>query len=230
MKKDKKTLWQRFKRLIQFRLIVPLKRSQKPPEYTARGVLIGVMWAMTPLVGIQMTTVLITWIVARKLFKWDFSLPIAAAWTWLTNVFTMGPIYYVFYLTGKLMMGSLNDVGGFSLFVSKMKEAFSDSPSIWEIGKAFVIFFKVLMEEWGLAMAVGCLPWSIVTGWISYKLTLTWLRKREKRKSNREERRRFWREKLHRVNEVILHPISKKKKKKKKKHGKKHSFLIHRRH
>ena len=227
MKADKKSFWQRLKRIVQFRLIVPLKRSQHPPEFTARGVLVGMMWAMTPLVGIQMTTVLLTWLAAKKFFKWDFSLPIAVAWTWVTNVVTMGPVYYVFYLTGKLMMFDFDNVGGFVSFTTKMKEAFQDSPSIWEIGKAIMTFFHVLMQEWGLPMAIGCIPWSIFLGWLSYKWTLRWLKNRESRKANREERRRFWREKLHQVNEALLHPTEKKKRKK---HGKKRSSLIHRRH
>ena len=91
--KENTSLIRRFGRLLYLKLIVPLKRSKHPVSYTARGVLVGMMWAMTPLVGIQMTTVWFTWITAKFLFKWDFSLPVALAWTWVTNVFTMFPIY-----------------------------------------------------------------------------------------------------------------------------------------
>ena len=46
--------WERFKRACRLRLVVPLKRSVHSPEHIARGVGIGMFWAMTPTVGIQM--------------------------------------------------------------------------------------------------------------------------------------------------------------------------------
>ena len=174
----KKSFFGRLTRLFHLKLVIPLKRSEHPPEFTARGVLIGVMWAMSPLVGVQMTTVLITWIIAKKIFKWDFSLPVALAYTWITNVLTMWPIYYVFYATGKLMMGDL-DISAFSVFAEAGRQAFSNDISFWEVTKAVLVFLKLLMEDWGLAMAIGCIPWSIVCGWVSYRLTKRWLLRRE---------------------------------------------------
>ena len=61
--------------------MIPIKRSKHPPEYTARGVAIGIAWALTPSIGIQMVFCFITWLVAKKIFKWDFSVLIAMAWT-----------------------------------------------------------------------------------------------------------------------------------------------------
>ena len=54
------SLWKRFVRMLRFRLVIPLKRSQESVDYIARGVAVGLAWAMTPLVGIQMTTVFLT--------------------------------------------------------------------------------------------------------------------------------------------------------------------------
>ena len=71
--------------------MIPIKRSKHPPEYTARGVAIGIAWALTPSIGIQMVFCFITWLVAKKIFKWDFSVLIAMAWTWTTNVVTAIP-------------------------------------------------------------------------------------------------------------------------------------------
>ena len=70
---QKYTLRQRLMRVLRYRLIVPLKRSRHAPEHTARGVMIGVAWAMTPTVGVQMPLVFANWIAARKLFNWDFN-------------------------------------------------------------------------------------------------------------------------------------------------------------
>ena len=99
--------WRQLVRLLRFRLIVPLLRSQHPPEHTARGVMIGMTWALTPTVGLQMYGVFVTWLVARRLFNWDFNLVIGAGWTWTTNVLTMLPCYYAFYVTGQLILGTV---------------------------------------------------------------------------------------------------------------------------
>ena len=40
--------------LVRLKLVIPMIRSKNPPEITARGAMIGMAWAMTPLVGIQM--------------------------------------------------------------------------------------------------------------------------------------------------------------------------------
>ena len=82
MKPQKYSFWQRIKRLLRLKLIIPLLRSPHPPEYKARGVAVGMAWAMTPLVGIQMWLVFMTWVIAKKIFKWGFSMPLALAWTW----------------------------------------------------------------------------------------------------------------------------------------------------
>ncbi|MDS4071718.1 MAG: DUF2062 domain-containing protein, partial [Defluviicoccus sp.] len=96
--------WRRLGRLIHLRLIVPLKRSRHSPEFTARGTAIGLFWAFTPLVGIQMHLVFLTWLCMRPT-RWRFNLLVGVAWTWVTNVLTMWPCYYVFYVTGRLMLG-----------------------------------------------------------------------------------------------------------------------------
>ena len=192
----KKSFFGRLWRLLHLKLVIPLKRSEHPPEFIARGVLVGMMWAMTPLVGIQMTTVLLTWILCKKFFKWGFSLPVAIAYTWVTNVLTMWPIYYVFYATGKLMMGDLN-ISAFHAFVQAGREAFSTSVSFWEITRAVLVFLKILMEDWGLAMAIGCIPWSVLAGWLSYRWTKRWLVGRQRNKEKAKERRAYWRALLH---------------------------------
>jgi hypothetical protein len=89
----KRSLWQRMVRLTTYRLLIPIKRARHAPEYGARGVMVGMAWAMTPLVGIQMYLVFMTWLIARRLFRWNFSLIIGLAWTWTTNVITLFPIY-----------------------------------------------------------------------------------------------------------------------------------------
>lgn len=180
--KRKVTLWQAFVRMCRYRLVIPLLRSPHPPEYKARGVAIGVAWAMTPLVGIQMYLVFMTWLVSKKVFKWAWSLPLGLAYTWITNVFTMIPIYYGFYVTGQWMMG--RHVAAYDSLKHTLENAFMADYTFWEKWGAF---FKMLVNDWGMAMAVGCLPWAIIFGPLSYYLVLKFERTRMERRTKKSK-------------------------------------------
>ena len=169
-------------RLVKMKLMIPLLRSQQPADFKARGVAVGMAWAMTPLVGVQMTLVMITWVFFKKVLKKDFSIPLALAYTWVTNVFTMLPIYYIFYVTGQLMLGHWNDISGYSQLQGILRDTFMSDLSFSE---QWLLFFKLLLEDWGLAMVVGCLPWVVAGAWISYVLTMQFERIRAERKQKR---------------------------------------------
>ncbi|MBL8659591.1 MAG: DUF2062 domain-containing protein [Rhodospirillales bacterium] len=169
-------------RLLHFRLIVPLKRSPHPPEYTARAVMVGLFWAATPLVGIQMYLVLMTWLVARRSSRFDFSLLIAAAWTWVTNIFTMGPTYYVFYLTGKLMTGQLSAARGYQHFVDKFQAVLAQHEGF--IDKLYASVAMIAHDQ-GVPMLIGSVPWAIVSAWLGYHLTLRYVHRRRRARSAR---------------------------------------------
>lgn len=171
------TWMQKLVRLIKYRLVVPMWRSPYPPEYKARGVAIGFMWSMTPLVGIQMWLVFMTWAVAKKIFRWRFSLPLALAWTWVTNVFTMVPIYYIFYATGQIMRGRWDHIGAYG----RLKEIIADTfAADYTMLEQWGLFFKLLLKDWGVSMAVGCLPWAVAAYICGYYLTLKIGKTREK--------------------------------------------------
>ncbi len=177
------TWFQNIGRLCKKRLLIPIIRSPHPPEYTARGVAIGTMWAMTPLVGIQMWLVSMTWIFYKKVLKTSFSLPLGLAFTWISNVFTLVPIYYVFYVTGQMMMGHWDSISGYSHLKSIIHQTFMSDLSFVD---EWALFFKLLLQDWGLAMIIGCTPWMIVGYWLGSHLTLQLLKDyhilREKRR------------------------------------------------
>ncbi len=166
----KRHTWlQNINRGLKKRLIIPILRSPHPPEHTARGVAIGTMWAMTPLVGIQMWLVSITWLFYKRCLHRSFSLPLGLAFTWISNVFTMIPIYYVFYVTGQMMMGNWDSISGYGHLKEILEKTFlSDLSFLQEC----LLFFELLLKDWGLAMIVGCLPWMILGYWIGNSLTL----------------------------------------------------------
>ena len=161
---------QNTQRLLKKRLVIPIIRSPHPPEHTARGVAIGTLWAMTPLVGIQMWLVSMTWVFYKKVLKKTFSLPLGLAFTWITNVFTMVPVYYIFYLTGTLMMGK--KYLGYAALKDEISQMFLGDMSFTE---ECLKIFELIVKDWGLAMLIGCIPWMFIGYWLGYKLTLQFL-------------------------------------------------------
>jgi len=184
-----RTRWERFRRLLRYRLIVPLKRSHHhTPEYTARGVLVGLAWALTPTIGIQMGLCLITWIAARRLFRWDFNLIVSCAWTWTTNVITMLPCYYVFYVTGQLMLGHVDDLSGYREFLGLWQSHVGAEEEQGTFD--WLVYFEQLVVGWGLPLLVGSLPWSVLGGWLGYVWSLRFVRRHREARHCRHLARR----------------------------------------
>ena len=181
--------WQRFKRACRFRLVVPLKRSVHSPEHVARGVSVGIAWALTPTVGIQMGFCFVTWVITRRLFNWDFHLIISLAWTWLTNVVTLVPSYYLFFITGQLMLGRYDDLSGYNEFASSWgKSAIDvDSMGYWEGLWAYAV---IIFKGWGLPMVIGCVPWSALGAWGGYYWSLRFIKRYRAAKLRRDVARR----------------------------------------
>lgn len=179
-------LWHRLVRAVRFRLVIPLMRSRHTPEWSARAALIGLGWAFTPSVGFQMPLVFGTWIIARRVFKWDFSLLQGLAWTWTTNAFTALPCYYVFFLTGQVMLGRWSDLSGYESFQNLFHAMFADDLSLLATTKAIS---EVLLLEWGISMWIGSIPWALLIGWIGYRLTLRFVIAYRLARARRMERR-----------------------------------------
>ncbi len=141
---------------------------------------------MTPLVGIQMWLVFMTWVVAKKVFKWSFSMPLALAWTWVTNVFTMVPVYYVFYVTGQILQGNLDSIGGYDNLKEIISKAFMADYTFVE---QWTFFFKMLVQDWGVAMAIGCLPWAVAAYISGYYFTMKYELARQRRREAKLKQR-----------------------------------------
>jgi uncharacterized protein (DUF2062 family) len=122
---------------------------------------------------------LMSWIVARKLFKWDFSLLIACAWTWATNMVTLVPTYYLFYITGYRILGiQTADYSRFEQFLETIKEAFAANLGVWN---AMKVTASALAKDFGLVLIVGCVPYMILFGWLGYLCTLKYVQARQAR-------------------------------------------------
>jgi len=134
---------------------------------------------MTPTVGIQMPIVFANWIIARKLFNWDFHLVNGLAWTWISNIFTLLPLYYLFFLTGQVMLGRFDDLAGYEAFLKLMDGVQNVSFSDWQ---SLVGWCNTILQGWGVSMLIGCIPWAILSGWLSYIWSLAFVRKYRARK------------------------------------------------
>lgn len=181
-----------FRRLLRYRLIIPMLRGQNLPEYTARGCGFGLALALTPLVGVQMPLVAAVWSIVRLVRpSLNFNLVVALAWTWTTNVFTVPPVYYVFLQTGNLMLGRWGSFSGFGRFSERLDEILNSGAEGFD---AIWLTTVAMVDEWGLPMFVGCVPWMVVGGWFGYKWSLVYLkrfgeRRRLKQTENLEKRR-----------------------------------------
>ena len=181
--KKRYSVWEAIKRSVRMKLIVPLLRSPHPPEYKARGVAVGLAWAMTPLVGIQMWLVFMTWLFFKKVLKKSFSLPLGIAWTWVTNVVTMIPCYYIFYVTGQILRWNVDNITGYQALSGILHDTFMGDLGFWE---QWVLFFKLLLKDWGVSMAIGCLPFVVLGSYFGYKITMRFELARIARKKRKE--------------------------------------------
>jgi uncharacterized protein (DUF2062 family) len=178
---QRRRYFHRLWRLIKLRLLVPLMRSRHPPEYSAWGTAVGLTWAFTPTPGIQMLLVLATWLIARSL-HWHFSLVLAAAWTWASNIFTGPPVLYLSYVTGQVFLGRWDNITGYHSFIWLWERAFStDQPLRTQLMTAL----KIAISDWGLAISIGCLPWCALLGVLGYHWSLRFVIGHRHRKARR---------------------------------------------
>ncbi len=161
-------------RLLLEKLIIPLRRSRHPPEYTARGVFIGLFVALTPTVGVQMAVVFGLWVIVRRVYRpWDFNLVVALAWTWVTNVATAPPLYYLYIVTGRMMLGRWGDLQGYHVFTQRLAATVPQDSGWLE---AAWLYLVNLFQIFGVPMFVGCVPWMILGAWAGYVWSLGLLR------------------------------------------------------
>lgn len=160
---------------LRHRLIVPILRERKPTEYTARGVLVGLLVGLTPTVGIQIPMVLLLWMVIHKVYKsWNFNPVIAIAWTFISNIATLPFLYYLFVVTGRIMLGRFENLRGFDTFRERLGQSLPQESgwldSLWR-------YIIVLFDNFGLPLFLGSVPWSLLGGWIGYHWSLRILNK-----------------------------------------------------
>ena len=125
-----------------------IAKSKIPPEFLAanrkmisRGILLGVFIAFIPM-PMQMAAVLLF----MPLFR--FNVPIALAMCWLSNPFTMPPMYYMEYLTGSFFLGS--EVEPVEMTLEWFSENMADIFIPLYTGTLFYSLFGSLLAYWAV--------------------------------------------------------------------------------
>ncbi|MCB1172907.1 MAG: DUF2062 domain-containing protein [Leptospiraceae bacterium] len=176
-------MWTKFKSYLDHQLIRPFRESKSPINEVALGAFIGMLWAMTPLVGIQMALTTICWFLLRP-FRIRFSIPIAFAMVWISNPVTMGPLYYIFYLAGYwffTVIGQNIDLVSYSSFAGRLQESLAMG---WLDGTIDFVYY--IVRELGWPMLIGGFVIAVPLAFISYFLTLKLLTRYRTRKAAKE--------------------------------------------
>lgn len=166
---------QRFIAKIGLRLIKPILRALHSPEYTARGVGVGLFVGFTPTFGIHIPIVFAMWAVA-KIVKGNltFNPILALAWTMFANIFTIAPLYYLFVQTGRFMLGRWEHIQNYESYFTRLEKI-----PYTDIGWIEDMWIQAvgLLSEFGVPLFIGSLPWAIGFGLFGYFWSLRFARR-----------------------------------------------------
>jgi uncharacterized protein (DUF2062 family) len=142
----------KFLRLCYYKLIVPMKRDNQDPNYMARSTAIGMGGAFAPFIG-QTWALIALWFIFKRT-RFNFSLIITCAWSWLSNGFTNFPLFYSYYIIGAKILGK-ESISGYEEFLPLFKDNILEG-----LGK--------LIEIYGYSILIGSSLYMAVFGVIGY--------------------------------------------------------------
>lgn len=153
-------------RLLDERIVKPLRQVQGSPSSIARGATMGVFVALTPTVGLQMAIVAVLGIPLRA------NIPLAVAVVWISNPFTVVPMYFGYYWLGTATLGVP------TRSYAELKALFGSLLQVESVGQTF----RVLGWEVAMPMSVGSALIATVGALVTYPLVLVWSRRRRERR------------------------------------------------
>ncbi|TGK06841.1 DUF2062 domain-containing protein [Leptospira semungkisensis] len=170
-------------RIIHKQIILPFQESHAPIHELCLGTTIGLIWAMTPLVGVQMYLGLGTWVLLRVVGI-RFYLPIAIAMIWITNAATVPFFYYLFYWIGKNILFLFNIPFQEISFDTLL--SISNQSESMDLISGFYHWSIFLLDKMGLPMFVGGFAFGIPLGIAGYPLTFKLVNSYRERKAQEE--------------------------------------------
>ena len=151
---------------IREKFINPVLHSRAPVSDVSIGVAVGIFMGFTPTVGVQMYLVAIVWFIYRYVFGMHFTLPVGVAMVWISNPFTMVPMYYVFLVTGYLVFDVQHGLS-YQHFAESLDRITQTGDMMDQIAEGTSFF----LVELGWPMVIGSFVYAVPFSIISYYLT-----------------------------------------------------------
>jgi len=181
-------MWLRCAAKLDTTLIHPIRRALHPPEYTARGVAVGLFVSFTPTFGAHIPFVFALW-GAAKIVNGNlaFNPVIALAWTLFVNIFTVAPLYYLFVQTGRFMLGHWEHIQSYASYLPQFENV-PHAHTSWIEG----LWSQAvgLVGAFGVPLFIGSLPWAVAIGLIGYFWSLRFVRRHRAAVAHRPHRGR----------------------------------------
>ena len=165
-------------KLFEEKLINPVLHSSSPVSEVSLGVAVRVFIGLTPTVGVQMYLVALTWSIYRYIFRRHFNLPVGVAMVWISNPFTMVPLYYLFLVTGYWILETQNGLTYESFGVTLTR--ISETGGTWDKILGGLHF---LLIDIGWPMVIGGFVYGVPGFLISYFVTKRIVISHRKRKA-----------------------------------------------
>ena len=179
-------VWRRFKRLLRYRLVIPVLRAADHPRALARGVAAGVLIGTSPTLGLQTTLLVLLFLACRPVPWLRFNLVVAFAWSWVSNPFTLGPLYYLYYVTGGIALAgkeaAIQSFGAFRQALAAVTDGMGWSP------EAIASVLGDLWRTFGICLAVGSIPYMVIFTLGAYTAAVILLRRHKARRLAEQER------------------------------------------
>lgn len=164
-------------RFIEFRVL----HVDDSPRNLAMGVGVGLFFAWLPMIGFQMAVSLLAAVFLRA------NKFLALSLVWVSNVFTLVPIYFSNYLVGLWIVNILGIEHGSSreeaIELMRRLGSFGVLVDVWR-GEFWLSFFKVMVDI-GLPLWIGSFVVGSVVGVVFYFLTyrtIVWYRLKNPRR------------------------------------------------
>ena len=160
--------------------VVPLLKGKDSPERIALGAAIGTFVGLTPTVGVQMAMV----VLIAAIPKLKFNVPIACATVWISNPFTMIPLYYGMYWLGVLLLsGREIHFDKFEATVQALIDSIKGGESLLESAwQGLTGMFSIGMHI-AIPMWIGGTVLGIISAVPAYVIVLRWVRRRRAAKA-----------------------------------------------
>jgi len=176
-------IWRRVRHFVVYRVL----HADDTPHRIALGVAVGLFVAWTPTIGAQMAlaVALATMVRANKL--------VPVPLVWLTNPFTMVPVYYANWLVGRALLPTSEQLSVHEVY-TRLTTVAQHSQGLFHLFTNLlnISFWKTLLSmflELGVQLWIGSLAVGAVLGAIGYVAVYQGVVAYRSRRRRRRERR-----------------------------------------